>query len=271
MDTAADFNPLWPSDSLIYNIQTGTSHYNLSGNLGPALSSGLKPWAANQYYPANWMVSNASKTFVRITAGVSRPSFDPTEQALWTCISNTIPDGLNNVDNTSDANKPVSTAQATADTAVANAASSDATSKANTAQSNAISTASSDATTKADTAQSAAISAASTDATTKANSAQSAAIASASTDATSKANAAQSNAISASATDATSKANTAQASAQSFATSADNVVLAARPISNITAADYTLQASSSLTFQSDYEIGNTFVTEIGTDSILAVE
>ena len=46
--------------------------------------------------------------------------------------------GLSNVDNTSDANKPVSTAQAAADAAVASAASSDATSKANAAQAAAI-------------------------------------------------------------------------------------------------------------------------------------
>ena len=42
--------------------------------------------------------------------------------------------GLGNVDNTSDANKSVSTAQALADTAVLNAAASDATAKANAAQ-----------------------------------------------------------------------------------------------------------------------------------------
>lgn len=46
--------------------------------------------------------------------------------------------GLANVDNTSDANKPVSTAQAAADTAVQNAASTDATTKANNAQAFAI-------------------------------------------------------------------------------------------------------------------------------------
>ena len=46
--------------------------------------------------------------------------------------------GLGNVDNTSDANKPVSTAQVAADTAVANAASADATTKANAAQAHAI-------------------------------------------------------------------------------------------------------------------------------------
>ena len=89
--------------------------------------------------------------------------------------------GLANVDNTSDANKPVSTAQAAADTAVANAASSDATSKANAAQSAAISAAATDATTKANAAQSAATTAAATDATSKANAAQSAAEATAAT------------------------------------------------------------------------------------------
>ena len=41
---------------------------------------------------------------------------------------------INNVDNTADASKPVSTAQANADTAVQNAAASDATTKANAAQ-----------------------------------------------------------------------------------------------------------------------------------------
>lgn len=46
--------------------------------------------------------------------------------------------GLGNVDNTSDVNKPVSTAQASADAAVASAAASDATSKANAAQAAAV-------------------------------------------------------------------------------------------------------------------------------------
>ncbi len=46
--------------------------------------------------------------------------------------------GLGNCDNTSDANKPVSTAQATADTAIGTAAASDATTKANAARAAAI-------------------------------------------------------------------------------------------------------------------------------------
>jgi len=98
---------------------------------------------------------------------------------------------LANADNTSDANKPVSTAQAAADSAVAAAAAADATSKANAAQSAAIGAAAADATSKANAAQSAAISAAASDATSKANAAQAAAIAAAAADATAKADAAQ--------------------------------------------------------------------------------
>lgn len=56
--------------------------------------------------------------------------------------------GLGNVDNTSDVNKPVSTAQATADTAVLNTAET----YADTAKAEAISTASSDATSKSNSA-----------------------------------------------------------------------------------------------------------------------
>ena len=72
------------------------------------------------------------------------------------------------------------------------------------------STAATDATTKANAAQSAAISAAATDATTKANAAQSAAISAAATDATTKANAAESNAKSYTETRLTSYSTTTQ-------------------------------------------------------------
>jgi len=82
-----------------------------------------------------------------------------------------------------------------------------------TAKSQAISAAATDATTKAATAKSEAIAAAATDATTKAATAKSEAITAAATDASSKANAAQAAAIAAAATDATSKANAAQAAA----------------------------------------------------------
>lgn len=70
-------------------------------------------------------------------------------------------------------------------TAESNAAS-DATTKANTAESNAVSTAAADATTKANTAESNATSTAAADATSKANTAESNAISTASADATSK-------------------------------------------------------------------------------------
>lgn len=59
--------------------------------------------------------------------------------------------GLSNVNNTSDASKPVSTAQATADTAVQTAAATDATTKANAAQAAAIQRANHTGTQSADT------------------------------------------------------------------------------------------------------------------------
>lgn len=93
-----------------------------------------------------------------------------------------------------------------------------ATDKANTAQSNAISTASTDATNKANTAQTNAISTASADATAKANAAQAAATTAAQT----KADAAQAAAIAAAATDASNKANTAYANAKILADAALN-------------------------------------------------
>lgn len=84
---------------------------------------------------------------------------------------------LDQVDNTPDMAKPVSTLQAAADAAVLASAASDATTKANTAQATAISTASTDATTKANTAESNAIAAAALDATAKADAAEANALA----------------------------------------------------------------------------------------------
>ena len=93
-------------------------------------------------------------------------------------------------------------------------ASSDATSKAAAAKSEAIAAASADATTKAATAKSEAITAAASDATTKAATAKSEAIAAASADATSKASAAQAAAEATASADATSKVATETARAQ---------------------------------------------------------
>ena len=100
-----------------------------------------------------------------------------------------------------------SAAQSTANAAETPAG---AQTKANTAQSNAISTAAADALSKANAAQTAATAAAAADALAKANAARDAAIASASGDATSKANAAQSAATAAAAADALTKANAAR-------------------------------------------------------------
>ena len=187
--------------------------------------------------------------------------------------------GLGSVDNTADAAKPVSTAQADAISAAQAAAiasaAADATTKANAAQSAAISTASSDATTKANAAQSAAasdattkanaaqsaaISTAASDATTKANAAQAAAISAASSDATTKANAAQSAAISAAASDATTKANAAQSAAISTASSDATTKANAAQAAAIAASqplDADLTAIAALTTTS---FGRTFLT-----------
>jgi hypothetical protein len=61
-------------------------------------------------------------------APIANPTFTGTVSGVTKSMV-----GLGNVDNTSDVNKPVSTAQATADTAVATAAAADATTKANAA------------------------------------------------------------------------------------------------------------------------------------------
>ena len=72
-----------------------------------------------------------------IVSGVYAPLNSPTFTGTVAGISKSMV-GLGNVDNTSDVNKPVSTAQASADSAVQSAAASDATTKANNAQAFAI-------------------------------------------------------------------------------------------------------------------------------------
>lgn len=66
-------------------------------------------------------------------APIASPTFTGTVSGITKAMV-----GLGNVDNTSDASKPVSTAQAAADAAVASAAASDATTKANAAQAAAV-------------------------------------------------------------------------------------------------------------------------------------
>ena len=66
-------------------------------------------------------------------APIASPTFTGTVSGVTKAMV-----GLGSVDNTSDASKPVSTAQAAADAVVASAAASDATSKANTAQAYAV-------------------------------------------------------------------------------------------------------------------------------------
>ena len=151
--------------------------------------------------------------------------------------------GLGSVDNTSDSAKPVSTATQTAldskasNTALANHEAdttnihgiADTSLLATTANvATAVSTAASDATTKANAAQSAATTAAATDATTKANAAQAAAA----SDATTKADAAKAFATAADTTlrtAITTDIATAKSEAITAATDAVNAVIASAP------------------------------------------
>lgn len=98
---------------------------------------------------------NRIQVFVPGTRGFRGPP-GPVSEAPVQSVAGRIGDvvltkadvGLDNVDNTPDSSKPVSTAQAAADSAVAAAAAADATSKANAAQAAAIAAAAADATTK---------------------------------------------------------------------------------------------------------------------------
>ena len=116
-----------------------------------------------------------------------------------------------------------------------------------TAKGEAIADAATDATSKANAAQSAATTAAATDATTKANAAQSAAISTAAGDATTKADAAQAAAISTAAGDATTKADAAQAAAIAHADALDTDDVAEGTAQYFTDARAKTSAASLLT------------------------
>lgn len=100
-------------------------------NSAPATLDTLSELAAALGSDANFSttVTNA----LAAKAPINSPTFTGTVGGITKSMV-----GLGNVDNTSDAAKPVSTAQAAADAAVASAAAADATSKANAAQAYAI-------------------------------------------------------------------------------------------------------------------------------------
>jgi len=100
-------------------------------NASPASLDTLRELAAALGDDANFAstVTNA----LAAKAPIASPTFTGTVSGITKSMV-----GLGNVDNTSDASKPVSTAQAAADSAVASSAASDATSKANAAQAYAI-------------------------------------------------------------------------------------------------------------------------------------
>ena len=98
-------------------------------------TSGLQP-------SGNYSLVGHSHTSSDITDFISVASGAAPVQTVAGRVGNIVLNkndvGLNNVDNTSDSNKPVSIAQALADSAVQSAAAADATSKANNAQAYAI-------------------------------------------------------------------------------------------------------------------------------------
>lgn len=95
---------------------------------------------------------NGLQSALNAKAPLESPTFTGTVSGITAAMV-----GLGSVNNTSDVNKPVSTAQAAADSAVQAAAATDATTKAAAAQSAAIAAAATDATTKANAAQAAAV------------------------------------------------------------------------------------------------------------------
>jgi hypothetical protein len=194
----------------------------------------------------------ASATAAATYAPIASPTFTGTVSGVTKSMV-----GLGNVDNTSDANKPVSTASrieiATAKSEAISEAAIDASMKRNAAKTyadelietevtnrnSAISTAAADATSKVAaeataraTAVTAAIATASADATTKANSAITTATATASADATTKADAAKAFATAADITlrtAITTDIATAKSEAITAATNAVNAVVASAP------------------------------------------
>ena len=134
--TISDFNSSVSGLLPVKNV-SGSGYINIvstSGNYIVSVS-GLQP-------SGNYSVVGHSHTSSNITDFISAASGAAPVQTVAGRAGNvtlTKSDvGLGNVDNTSDVNKPVSAAQAAADSAVQNAAASDATTKANNAQTYAV-------------------------------------------------------------------------------------------------------------------------------------
>ncbi|CAB4122433.1 hypothetical protein UFOVP35_17 [uncultured Caudovirales phage] len=128
-------------------------------------------------------ISGKANTSSLATVATSGSYADLTNKP--TIVSTKSDIGLGNVDNTSDANKPVSTAQAAADATVLASAATDATTKANAAQAAAIAASATDATTKANAAKTYADAAVAVEVAAR-GTAVTAAIATAASDATAK-------------------------------------------------------------------------------------
>ena len=113
---------------------------SLNNNVYTISVSGLQPTGNYSTVGHSHLVShitNFSSGVNNVVSGIYAPINNPTFTGTVSGITKSMV-GLSNVDNTSDINKPVSTAQALANSGVQSAAASDATTKANNAQSFAI-------------------------------------------------------------------------------------------------------------------------------------
>jgi hypothetical protein len=113
---------------------------SLNNNTYTISVSGLQPAGNYSTVGHSHLVShitNFSSGVNNLVSGIYAPINNPTFTGTVSGITKSMVE-LSNVDNTSDINKPVSTAQALANSGVQSAAASDATTKANNAQSFAI-------------------------------------------------------------------------------------------------------------------------------------
>ena len=112
------------TSAISYNVQHALEVLHDSRNIyHNQIDSGIAGAATVQ------QAFKSLKANVDLKANINSPTFTGTVSGITKSMV-----GLGNVDNTSDVNKPVSTAQASADSAVQSAAASDAATKANNAQ-----------------------------------------------------------------------------------------------------------------------------------------
>ncbi len=210
---------LWPSTTLYYvSVEDAVSDAGLSYKfIVPEVSPGTvvrlqdividAPMSGTFYDDAALLIIQDAKANALASANAAAASADQITTLLTTLgLQDGVLGGVTDGDK-GDVNVVGGVWQVPGLNEVAAAAATDASTKANTARTAAISAAAIDATTKANNAQATATTTAAADATTKASAAQATAIAAAATDASTKAAAAQAAAIGIAAADATTKAS----------------------------------------------------------------